>query len=56
MEVTMKTIVITGASSGIGLETTRLLTRQGINILGVGHNEINCNRAKESIQSENPDA
>ncbi|NLO39888.1 MAG: SDR family NAD(P)-dependent oxidoreductase [Ruminiclostridium sp.] len=52
----MKTIVITGASSGIGLETTRLLTRQGINILGVGHNEINCNRAKESILSENPDA
>ncbi len=52
----MNTIVITGASSGIGLETARVLTRQGFNVLGIGHNEINCKRAKESILSENPDA
>lgn len=52
----MNTIVITSASSGIGLETARVLTRQGFNVLGIGHNEINCKRAKESILSENPDA
>jgi NAD(P)-dependent dehydrogenase (short-subunit alcohol dehydrogenase family) len=52
----MKTIVITGASSGIGLETARILTRKGFNVLGIGHSEVNCNRAKGSILSENPDA
>jgi len=52
----MKTIVITGASSGIGLETARILSGKGFNVLGIGHSEVNCNRAKESILSENPDA
>ena len=44
----MNTIVITGASSGIGLETALALTRQGFNILGVARSESNCNKAKES--------
>jgi len=52
----MKTIVITGATSGIGLETARLLARQGFNVLGVGRDEERCQRAKESIVSENPEA
>jgi len=52
----MKTIVITGASSGIGLEVARVLTGKGFNVLGIGRSEANCNRAKESILSENPDA
>lgn len=52
----MNTVVITGATSGIGLETARILTRQGFNVIGVGHSDINCSRAKENILSENPDA
>ena len=43
----MNTVVITGASSGIGLETALLLTQKGYNVLGIGRSEINCNRAKE---------
>lgn len=52
----MKTIVITGATSGIGLETAHLLTQQGYFVIGIGHTEANCEQAKESILSENPDA
>ncbi|MEA4964548.1 MAG: SDR family NAD(P)-dependent oxidoreductase [Oscillospiraceae bacterium] len=52
----MNTIVITGATSGIGLETARILARQGFRILGIGHSEKNCTRAKENLLTENPDA
>ncbi|HHV58726.1 MAG TPA: SDR family NAD(P)-dependent oxidoreductase [Clostridiaceae bacterium] len=52
----MNTIVITGASSGIGLETARILTRQGFNVLGVSRSEDNCKKAEENILSENPNA
>ena len=52
----MKTIVITGATSGIGLETARLLTLQGFNVLGVGRSKENCVKAEKDILSENPHA
>ena len=52
----MKTIVITGATSGIGLETARILARQGYFIMGIGHSVENCKRAEESILSDNPNA
>jgi len=52
----MKTVVITGASSGIGLEAGRLLARDGFNVIGVGRSDEKCQRARESILSEYKDA
>ena len=49
----MKTIVLTGATSGIGFETARILTQQGYRVIGIGHNEAHCNHAREQIMAEN---
>ena len=52
----MDTIVITGATSGIGLETARLLAEQGFRVIGVGRTSGNCADAKESILGSAPNA
>lgn len=52
----MKTIIITGATSGIGLETARILCKQGFQVLGVGHSTENCRRAKDNLLADIPDA
>lgn len=52
----MKPVVITGASSGIGLETAKILSKKGFHVLGIGRSEEHCNQARESILSESPDA
>lgn len=52
----MKTAVITGASSGIGFETAGLLARKGFLVIGIGHCEENCLKAKERILTGNPGA
>ena len=52
----MKTIVITGATSGIGLECARLLAEKGYRILGVGRSEERCQKAKDEILSQNKQA
>ena len=51
-----KTIVITGATSGIGYAATRKLAAIGANVLGVGRSAERCNKAKENILRESPDA
>ena len=52
----METVVITGATSGIGLETARLLAQKGYYVLGVGRSAENCVKASGSILSGCPDA
>lgn len=52
----MKTIVITGATSGIGLETTRLLASRGFRILATGCDATRCEAAKDSILASVPGA
>lgn len=52
----MKTIVITGATSGIGLETARLLASNGFRVLAVGHSTANCEKADRDIKSTTPQA
>ena len=50
MKLQGKTIVLTGASSGIGREMTRLfVTRYGANVIGIGRNEEKFKRLKEEL-------
>lgn len=51
-----KTIVITGATSGIGLAVAKELAKLGYNIIGIGHSEDKCKSAKEEIISSIPNA
>ena len=52
----MKTVAITGATSGIGLETARLLAGKGYRVIGVGHNAENCEKALRDLLAQQPDA
>src|SRR5258706_11257335 len=51
-----KTVVITGASSGIGLVTARELARQGAWIVMVVRNRDKAQRAIDDIVRDIPDA
>ena len=50
----MKTVIITGATSGIGFAAAHTLTRSGYHVIGIGHNEDNCVNAQKQIMTENP--
>ena len=52
----MKTVVITGATSGIGLEIARIFIQRGVSVIAIGHSEDHCERAKRDLLLENPDA
>lgn len=48
-----KTVLVTGASSGIGLELSRLFAREGYNLVMVSQNKDNLEKAKNIICREN---
>ena len=51
-----KTIVVTGATSGIGLATAEELVRQGADVIGVGRSTQRCRAAEQRLRSLNPAA
>jgi NAD(P)-dependent dehydrogenase (short-subunit alcohol dehydrogenase family) len=51
-DMTGKTVVVTGSTGGLGLESARSLSRLGARIVIVGRNEQNLASAKESIEGE----
>lgn len=51
MENQNKTVLITGASSGIGLELTRLFSKDGFNLVIVSRNEERLNELAEEFEA-----
>ena len=45
----MKTVVVTGATSGIGFAVCEALAANGVNIIGVGRSAENCRAAREKL-------
>ncbi|MBN1264721.1 MAG: SDR family NAD(P)-dependent oxidoreductase [Anaerolineales bacterium] len=55
-EVNEKVIVLTGATSGIGLAAAAQLAEQGALVLGVGRSVERCRKAEDQIRAEVPHA
>ena len=53
---TIRTALVTGASSGIGLEMSRLLARDGARVVMVARDDERLRRAARWVQAENPGA
>jgi len=49
-----KIVVITGASSGIGLETARVLIRENMHVVGLGRSSEKCDQARDYITHKCP--
>jgi len=52
MDLTQKTIVITGASSGIGLAAAGALAARGARVIGVGRSPVRCEEARQTILAQ----
>ncbi len=51
-----KAIVVTGATSGIGLSVLGALAARGAFVVGVGRSELRCREAEQSVLAAHPDA
>jgi NAD(P)-dependent dehydrogenase (short-subunit alcohol dehydrogenase family) len=51
-----KTVVITGATSGIGLATAVMLSQKGAFVIGAGRDETKCQKAERMILTNFPGA
>ncbi len=56
MDLTQKTIIITGASSGIGLAAAGALAVRGARVIGVGRSKERCEQARQTILAGTPGA
>jgi NAD(P)-dependent dehydrogenase (short-subunit alcohol dehydrogenase family) len=52
----MKTVVITGATSGIGFEAARAIAAQGMRVIGVGRSAERCDKARGALLEAMPEA
>ncbi|MCL2368235.1 MAG: SDR family NAD(P)-dependent oxidoreductase, partial [Oscillospiraceae bacterium] len=48
------TVIITGATSGIGYATCEALLEQGYPVIGIGRSPERCKSAKESLEAGCP--
>lgn len=55
-DLTGRTAVVTGANSGLGLETTRELARKGAHVVMACRSEDRARRARAEIRQDVPDA
>lgn len=56
MDLSTKTFVVTGATSGIGLATAEQLVSAGANIIGIGRSVERCQEAESRLGKLNPQA
>jgi NAD(P)-dependent dehydrogenase (short-subunit alcohol dehydrogenase family) len=52
----MKTAIITGATSGIGLAVAKALCADGVRIIGIGRAQERCDAARKAVLQAVPDA
>jgi NAD(P)-dependent dehydrogenase (short-subunit alcohol dehydrogenase family) len=55
-DLTEKTIVVTGATAGIGRAAVGAFAARGARVIGVGRSATRCAEVHQSIQAESPDA